>query len=222
MFRYSQSRKYDYLRPYFLGDYGPRPSIGGRSTYSIDKNNLKYRIRYHKGPIDLNAITSKDPFLLLEEVQLVFNQLGFDVEPDRDYPFRLGVSKTMPRQESNSHTSFLKRISTLPKFLMERLRYGRSWNKGYDGIGEFYCEESSFHGQYTLYDNHPNIVSETPFPIFGKASKELKFNVEIQMIKHLKGLFVVEFKRRKGNIWAFKALYQDTIMKLPLNVGSLF
>jgi hypothetical protein len=169
----------------------------------------------------LNAISSKDPFVLLEDVQSVLVQLGYDVQPDRDYPFRLRISKTIPEKDCNPHSSLLKRITTLPKFLMERIRYGRSWNKGYDGMGDFYpCEENSFHGQYTLYDDHPSSPLESPYPTFRKASKELKFNVEIQMIKHLKGLYVVEFKRRKGNVWAFKALYQETILKLPLNAGN--
>ncbi|KAJ3078881.1 hypothetical protein HK102_004179 [Quaeritorhiza haematococci] len=52
---------------------------------------------------------------------------------------------------------------------------------------------------------------------------EIKFYVEIQKIKNLRGLYVVEFKRRKGDIWAFKGLYQEVIPRLPLKTpGELF
>ncbi|KAJ3288982.1 hypothetical protein HK104_007824 [Borealophlyctis nickersoniae] len=45
---------------------------------------------------------------------------------------------------------------------------------------------------------------------------EIRFVVEIQRIKNLPGLFVVEFKRLRGDIWAFKRLYQDAVHRLRL------
>jgi hypothetical protein len=45
---------------------------------------------------------------------------------------------------------------------------------------------------------------------------EIRFYVEIQKIKNLPGLYVVDFKRIRGDIWAFKRLYHGLVGDLPL------
>ncbi|KAJ1549824.1 hypothetical protein HK405_002194, partial [Cladochytrium tenue] len=48
------------------------------------------------------------------------------------------------------------------------------------------------------------------------ADGEIKFYVELERVKNLPGLSVVDFKRLRGDIWAFKRLYHDTIGRLPI------
>ncbi|KAJ3413988.1 hypothetical protein HDV05_007195 [Chytridiales sp. JEL 0842] len=45
---------------------------------------------------------------------------------------------------------------------------------------------------------------------------EIRFYVEIQKIKNLPGLYVVDFKRIRGDIWAFKRLYHGLVGDMPL------
>ncbi|KAG1377600.1 hypothetical protein G6F61_006591 [Rhizopus arrhizus] len=58
-------------------------------------------------------------------------------------------------------------------------------------------------------------------PIYGEASidngEEIRFIVEICRFKNLPGLFIVNVKRLKGNVWAYKFLYHKLIDFLDLN-----
>ncbi|KAJ3160292.1 hypothetical protein HK101_000929, partial [Irineochytrium annulatum] len=45
---------------------------------------------------------------------------------------------------------------------------------------------------------------------------ELRFNIEVQKIRNLSGIYVVDFKRIRGDIWAFKRLYHELIKDMPL------
>ncbi|KAI9099772.1 hypothetical protein DFS34DRAFT_648721 [Phlyctochytrium arcticum] len=52
-----------------------------------------------------------------------------------------------------------------------------------------------------------------------ETAKDIRFTVEVQKIKNLPGLFVVEFKRLKGDVWDFKRLYQEAIVGMENVVG---
>ncbi|KAI8807259.1 hypothetical protein BJ742DRAFT_318289 [Cladochytrium replicatum] len=49
---------------------------------------------------------------------------------------------------------------------------------------------------------------------------EVRFTVEIHKIKNLAGLYVVDFKRVRGDIWGFKRLYLECLPRLPLQNGE--
>ncbi|CEJ02353.1 hypothetical protein RMCBS344292_16360 [Rhizopus microsporus] len=57
-------------------------------------------------------------------------------------------------------------------------------------------------------------------PIYGEAcidnGEEIRFLVEICRFKNLPGLFIVNVKRLKGNVWAYKFLYHKLIDFLDL------
>ncbi|KAJ3392871.1 hypothetical protein HDU84_003355 [Entophlyctis sp. JEL0112] len=51
----------------------------------------------------------------------------------------------------------------------------------------------------------------------GKRLEEaLTFTVEVQRVEGMLGMYVVEFRRVRGDMWAFKRLYSDIIGILPL------
>ncbi|KAG1460291.1 hypothetical protein G6F55_004256 [Rhizopus delemar] len=58
-------------------------------------------------------------------------------------------------------------------------------------------------------------------PIYGEPSidsgEEIRFVVEICRFKNLPGLFIVDVKRLKGSVWAYKFLYHKLIDFLNLN-----
>ncbi|RCI04531.1 hypothetical protein CU098_009193 [Rhizopus stolonifer] len=58
-------------------------------------------------------------------------------------------------------------------------------------------------------------------PIYGEPSidngEEIRFMVEICRFKNLPGLFIVNVKRLKGNVWAYKFLYHKLIDFLDLS-----
>ncbi|KAJ3037356.1 hypothetical protein HK097_003542 [Rhizophlyctis rosea] len=58
--------------------------------------------------------------------------------------------------------------------------------------------------------SHPGLMLPAPY----EFAEEIRFTVEVQKIKNLPGLYVVEFKRLKGDIWVFKRVYQDVVSGL--------
>lgn len=66
--------------------------------------------------------------------------------------------------------------------------------------------------------NSPRMSSPPPptkEPIYGEHSidigDEVKFNVELCRIKNLPGLYLLNIKRLRGNVWSFKFIYQTVI-----------
>jgi protein-serine/threonine kinase len=64
--------------------------------------------------------------------------------------------------------------------------------------------------------NSPRMSSPpTKEPIYGEHSidvgDEVKFTVEICRIKNLPGLYSLDIKRLRGNVWSFKFIYQTVI-----------
>ncbi|KAJ3390498.1 hypothetical protein HDU92_000431 [Lobulomyces angularis] len=106
-------------------------------------------------------------------------------------------------------------ISSFPMSLIRKVKYmakyGQSWNKGFDGKEEDDAHLKSRSGSINSLEGNGDFKDATL-----SESGEIKFYIELQKIKNLKGLYVVEFKRRHGDIWEFKRLYHELIVKLPL------
>jgi hypothetical protein len=93
--------------------------------------------------------------------------------------------------------------------------FGPSYNSGFDG-SETGSSISSTSSSSASNNNPRNPRSESDPDL----SDELRFYVEIQRIKNLEGLYLVEFKRLKGNIWGFKRLYSELVGQLPVKDGK--
>ncbi|KAJ3408081.1 hypothetical protein HDU80_006920 [Chytriomyces hyalinus] len=68
-------------------------------------------------------------------------------------------------------------------------------NKGYDGRQE---SRKSIHVPLSAME------------------EEMSFFVEVQKVRDMPGMLVVEFRRRKGDVWGFKRLYASVVGQLPL------
>ena len=59
-----------------------------------------------------------------------------------------------------------------------------------------------------------------PTPLYGEASvdggQEVRFSVEITKIKNLPGLYSLDIRRMKGNLWAYKFLYHALLERSQL------
>ncbi|KAI9206378.1 uncharacterized protein BJ171DRAFT_29245 [Polychytrium aggregatum] len=219
------------------------------SEYHYD-NGQKLRIRYHRGPIDQRAMTSKHPVQLLVEVTRVLEDLGMEVAPSEgEAKIRVtrfanpraavapvpAVPPKMSVEASRTSQSGLTRekiiasgrtgkmaavLASLPMSLVKRIKYmaqhGSNWNKGYDGKSRPSISEEAF-VQISPGPGAPDLI-DPPLELL----EDIRFHVEIQKIKNLDGLYVVEFKRMKGDIWAFKKLYQDLIPKIPFKSPGEF
>ncbi|RIA85033.1 hypothetical protein C1645_393314 [Glomus cerebriforme] len=69
-------------------------------------------------------------------------------------------------------------------------------------------------------NNHSNSILTTPEILYGDSTvdsgEEIRFAVELCRIKNLPGLYIVDIKRMKGNLWGYKFLYHTLLEKLDL------
>ncbi|TPX77600.1 hypothetical protein CcCBS67573_g01139 [Chytriomyces confervae] len=211
------------------------------TTYSLsnsDYGGARERVlRYHAGPVDKNAMSPRDPLELLIDLETLFEQkLGWIVQSNglSSGEFKLKVSKprgvkigaksalettddtavpdttnavpadsAAPAAENNitsaqaGDAKMKQIVDSLPVSLMKRIRnfvytLGPNASKGFDG--KPLAEGEGVTGM----------------------EEEMTFTVEVQKIKDLKGMHVVEFKRIKGDVWCFKRLYGILLADLPL------
>ncbi|KAF9350489.1 hypothetical protein BGX26_011332 [Mortierella sp. AD094] len=65
------------------------------------------------------------------------------------------------------------------------------------------------------------VVNTGPEPLYGEDSidsgEEVRFSIEVCRIKNLNGIYCVDIRRMKGNLWAYKFLYHAVLNTLDLN-----
>ena len=205
-----------------------RPRLGDSGYLAYLHVIDKLKLRFHSGPIDQLALSHKSPKELLNDMVFVLKNLGMEcrIVANESTSFRIKVLKpalhdvvedsmfhdSVRNPDVRSRTTYrlstpsssiysqgsksgiLKFLGSFPVSLMNRIKYGSKWNHGFDGNekrSQMYSTEADF--------------------------EQIKFYIEIQKIKNLKGLFVIDFKRRQGDIWAFKRLYQELLPKFSLS-----
>ncbi|EPQ30724.1 uncharacterized protein PFL1_01625 [Pseudozyma flocculosa PF-1] len=66
--------------------------------------------------------------------------------------------------------------------------------------------------------------AQAPQPLYGDASvdggQEIRFSVEVTRIKNLPGLYSLDIRRMKGNLWAYKFVYCALLDRCQLGGGS--
>ncbi|KAJ1559280.1 hypothetical protein HK096_001096 [Nowakowskiella sp. JEL0078] len=254
------------------------------------------KLKYHTGPLDKRALTSKPPGVFITEIQNILEDMGMEVTRDDESEFRLTVirprwnphtefdhsistsineadetnvssnaeirgngilgllnNRRISVTDENAHPSQMARpsvdsrrsrsasrkpsgkrpkigeiLASLPQSFVKRIthmaRYGRSWNKGFDGAEPEFIGIPGLEGPSEDVSRHRNSFAWTrnnqPSKITtmyeDDRGAEVRYVVEIHKIRNLSGLFVVDFKRTKGDIWAFKRIYQEALPKLPV------
>lgn len=216
------------------------PSVAASQYYILPESSVygEFKMKYHKGPIDKNALTSRPPLQLILEIERKLRACGYKTQlhPRSNFKIRVlkpqiaskvpiyhNMSTTQSRsafKSGSTRPSILRTLQAYPKNIIDQFRlfaeHGSSWNKGFDGKSHVRVQrslmiESSDQQSSISHPNENQIAGYTD-----KILKEIAFTVEIQKIQNLRGLFVVEFKRTKGDIWDFKKLYQALIIQLPL------
>ncbi|KNC99827.1 CAMK/CAMKL/KIN4 protein kinase [Spizellomyces punctatus DAOM BR117] len=259
-------------------------------------------LRYHSGPIDQRALSSKPPSLVIAEVGRVLEGLGMEVWTVDDFKVKVTKKAAVAPQRSKSRRGDDRRgsnttgsmqgppvsfysavpsashhlqsrgsvssgaslaggdrslvgngnelvanmqdaeetatrkhgpgklaqvLASFPVHLVKKLRYMARYGPGYNkGFGRHEAAMAASHPPTLPYLHLPYAASRDTISTHHSTtstttvnSKEIRFTVEVQKIKNLPGLFVVEFKRIKGDVWEFKRLYQEIIVGLEGIVG---
>ncbi|KAI7887427.1 Pkinase-domain-containing protein [Lichtheimia hyalospora FSU 10163] len=182
-------------------------------SYAVDFNDAK--LRTHHGAVDQEALTSGSPMDVLVEVKQVLLSMGIEVKKDGDYKLKCtrqrrkrpnsiiaasssnnpSCNESTTSSVSNTRSDKKRRMSTSAPFRKLLRRNGHG-------------DESSsvFQQGETVYGD----------PVVDPG-EEVRFSVELCKIKNLPGLYIVDIRRMRGNVWAYKFLYHTLLDTLNLS-----
>ncbi|KAI8097981.1 kinase-like domain-containing protein [Gilbertella persicaria] len=160
-------------------------------SYAADFNDSKLRL--HKGAVDQDALTSKAPNEVLQTIKESLSIMGIGMKRCHDFK----VKCVRPaRQHHGQYRS--RKISAAPFKLF-------------------------FHPNAT-HSSNDRRTQAAGNVIYGEqgidSGDEVQFTVELSKIENLPGLYVVDIRRTRGNIWAFKFLYHTLLDLLNLSGQS--
>jgi hypothetical protein len=174
-----------------------------RETIVMVRGRVDFTLKAHSGPIDQRALTSTHPDIVMDSIKILLRNLNLDFQTTTD-PFKLVVEQLeipeLTRQHSkssNQSISSRRNSNSGITSFFQKLKYismfGFQYNRGFDGNSTI-----------------PNVFIKT-------NHSYVKFYIMVHRIKNLKGLYIVDLKRMKGDIWEFKRLYHDIINQLQLS-----
>lgn len=157
-------------------------------SYAADFNDSKLRL--HRGAVDQDALTSKAPNEVLLTIKESLQCMGIDMKRTTDFKLKC----IRPMRKGMTPTTRTRKMSAVPFKL-------------------FFSSSTT---------SIPTVVkAKEPNVIYGEQGidngDEVQFTVELSKIENLPGLYVVDIKRTRGNIWAFKFLYHALLDLLDLS-----
>jgi hypothetical protein len=190
-------------------------AISGSETAFADlakKVSDDDHIQVHQGAIDRTALTSQSPALVIKEIMRILRILGIDAHLET--PFVLKCCRRKAK-------SFI--AAQLLRKKQDEDDEGDQ-ESGEEEEEEDLIDESSAVSS-GISSSAMQITPEKGLePIYGDASidngDEIRFAVEICRFKNLPGIYIVDIRRLRGNVWAYKFLYHKLIDFLDLEKNS--
>ncbi|UZJ54170.1 hypothetical protein CBS101457_003490 [Exobasidium rhododendri] len=195
-------------------------------------------LRVHQGAVDQSALTSRTPDEVFEQIRKALLQMGIEVKKEREEDYKLecirkkraktlmgatqglGVSirtSVFPPTQADFERSSAARNTASPSLLST----SPSTTAGAGSLRALLRRGSNQQNAALSSSTTTNddMHSSSP-PIYGEASvdggQEVRFSVEITKIKNLPGLYSVDIRRMKGNLWAYKFLYHALLDRCQL------
>jgi hypothetical protein len=195
------------------------------SVSTFNSASRPLRLRFHTGAIDQRALTNRAPIELMSDLIMMVRENGMYVRQSNSdsTSFKLKIVRPAVKSEVKPEVegvkpvnsgSFIRNLARLPRDFFSQMRYRTKYGTGYNkGFNETNLASASVEPK-PIAD-----LGEIKFYIVSRFS----FNTcqEIQKIKNLAGLYVIEFKRRQGDIWEFKRLYTDLLPKMKLEFAAV-
>lgn len=213
-----------------------KEEVGKRSTRAISSNEkdlrgssgVDERIQIHQGAIDRTALTSQPPADIVKDVKRILRILGIEAKAEANSPYLLKCSRR-------------KAKSFIAAELLNKTGTDDEYDTGKNSIddNQFVINDSNITTTSDISlgaPSNPDSVSGSSAssnggvlttvarglePIYGDASidngDEIRFAVEVCRFQNLPGLYIIDIRRLRGNVWAYKFLYHKLIDFL--NVG---
>lgn len=180
-------------------------------SYAVDFNDAK--LRTHHGAVDQDALTSRPPVEVLVDIKQALLVMGIDVKKDGEYKVkcvRQRRKRTTPSSQtpSSSSTCSSSRTITDKKRRMSTSAPLRKLLRRSNPAD-------------TIIQHHQQGTAVQCATIYGDPvvdpGEEVRFSVEVCKIKNLPGLYIVDIRRMRGNVWAYKFLYHTLLETLNLS-----
>ncbi|ORX82673.1 Pkinase-domain-containing protein [Basidiobolus meristosporus CBS 931.73] len=170
----------------------------------------EFRLRYHSGAIDDNAVTSKSPVELMQEIKMLLEELGIEIK--KEYEWKLKCV----RRKRTCTSSLKSRNSVISNETHSTCSTAHSSRRRTVSAFTRLLKIGSQEPAYPInFDGPPPIE-----PIYGDetvdSGEEIYFVMEICKLKELGKLYIVDITRRKGNLWSYKFIYHTILDRLNL------
>lgn len=197
----------------------PSSSSNTNSEFSDAATIVDPKLRTHHGAVDQEALTSRPPAQVFAEVKAALKALGLDCKRDGgEYKLKCSRPKRpVEKRNTNSH------------------HYHQNGSNGGNPPFRMLLRRASAHqstvSTTTTTTNataesgkSDNSNSTKPATIYGDPNvdpgDEVRFSVELCKIKNLPGLYIVDMRRMRGNVWAYKFIYRTLLDTLKLGGKS--
>lgn len=146
-----------------------------RPPSETSENDVK--LRTHHGAVDQEALTSRAPVDVVNDIKEALDSLGLEYKKDgNEFKLKCVRPKNVVPPPS---THIRQRLMRRPSQHQER---------------------KSIYGD-------PNV----------DPGDDVRFSVELCKIKNLPGLYIVDMRRLRGNVWSYKFIYRKLMDTLQLD-----
>ncbi|WFD41970.1 hypothetical protein MPSI1_000608 [Malassezia psittaci] len=195
------------------------------------------RLGVHVGAVDQAALTTRAPEEVMRNLFEALFSMGIEMRRSSDSEFRIecvrvkrpGLLRQLfgrKRDQTDPNTRWSSRLGRqrptsaagVPRASFQHDDVDRAMSRM--SIGGI---PSSSTGLSRLSIDEPFLAPTTP-PLYGEGNKdgghEVRFYVELTRIATLNGLYSVDIRRVKGNVWSYKFLYHALLERVELG-GTL-
>lgn len=183
------------------------------------------QLAVHVGAVDQAALTTHHPATVMRDVMDVCQSMGLDIRRSRnsDYciqcvrPKRPGLFRKLFASHKDEPSRAGQRWLTREHGTAPRA----SLSNDDASMGAI---PTSTTGLSRLSMDDSTFLTPRTTPLYGDSSEdggqEIRFTVELTRIPTLHGLYSVDIRRVKGNVWTYKYLYHALLERIELG-GSL-
>ncbi|PKI83239.1 hypothetical protein MVES1_003229 [Malassezia vespertilionis] len=190
------------------------------------------RLNVHVGAVDQAALTTRSPDDVMQDVVEVLYSMGIQMRRVQGAEFRLecvrrkrpGVLRTL--LGANKHDDRKSRLGkSRPTSVIEPRPSASGDGEMEHGMSRMSLGgmPSSGTGLSRFSMDEPALVSHNA-PLYGDTQEdggqEIRFSVALTRISTLHGLYSLDIRRMKGNMWTYKYLYHAILARIELG-GSV-
>ncbi|KAG0192227.1 hypothetical protein DFQ28_009801 [Apophysomyces sp. BC1034] len=198
-------------------------TIDGLSSLAkiVTPDRMEPKIRLHNGAVDRSALTSRQPSQILADVTQILQALGIDIKKDGYYKIKCSRRKAKVTQSPQPRNIVYTRpVSSRHSQVSDILSENLDQLSADSSLASIQVVPTTTHSflSASFTDLGPAPQKE---PIYGSPSvdtgEEVRFVVEICRFRNLPGLYIVDIRRLRGPVWAYKFLYHKLLDLLDLD-----